>query len=578
MRTFENRDAQKRNALVFFGSASENVCIPYFLKRWMFFMENITKVPYFTSKDVSFLKGAYKAHIRTYYFKNQVNIPRKVLLYMQRDLFKNLIVRKIFRQMRDFSAILQFFLILLSTAIDLLNNSFFFAPNFYSHKMTLCESLFNQESREAFMIFCLESINKQTNVLIDPPTQAILAQILYTFFQNLVCNKRFFEKTVELGSNPNNIYDMRHMMPSERWHMRIRIADLIKEGKSQREIESYLHVNRSTVGNVAKILNENSTLNTSELQSKLRENKRGPTPDPYKKISKEAYEALVKVLVEETPDRYGIDSPTWTGEAVRQYLKIKHSTDVTIRYLYYFLARMHVTSKFAKRTNFKQNKKAREAYLRRHKDICRRALAEGRILVYADETSTLRGHRKKGFAPIGMRTHLSYNETLQHTHESNLTFMSPDGFIQCFTIVGAFTSAKFIEKLNLLRGHNENKKFLIVADNCSVHKSKEVNEWLRKLNENGDDSIVFEWLPPYCPELNPVEYFNNEYKQYLASRNSRTPAEVSQHTDDFLWKIRDMEDEERTEYIQSFFMGEGCAYVMLDYRTVLEEFHNQKAS
>ena len=440
--------------------------------------------------------------------------------------------------------------------------------------MTLCESLFNKDSREPFMIFCLESIYKHANIPIDPTTQAILSQILFAFFQDFVCNKRFFEENPELDLNTNNIYDMRSMPPSERWHMRIRIADAIKEGKPQREIESSLHVNRSTVCCVAKMLKENPNLDNKEL----REKKRGSSPDPYKKISKEAYEALMKVLVKETPDCYGIDIPSWTGEAVRQYLKKKHGIDVTIRYLYYFLARMHVTSKFATRTNFKQNKEAIQAYLRRHKDICRRALAEGRILVYADETSTLRGHRKKGFAPIGMRTHLSYNETLQHTHESILSFLSPDGFIQCYTIEGAFTSAKFIEKLNLLRGHNENKKFLIVIDNCSVHKSKEVKEWLKKLNETGDDSIVFEWLPPYCPKLNPVEYFNNDYKQYLANRNSKTPAEVSQHTDDFLWEIREMEDEERKKFVQSFFMGEGCSYTMLDYRAALKEFHNQNAA
>ena len=92
---------------------------------------------------------------------------------MKNELFKNLIVRKIFREMSDVSVIFQFFLVLLSAAIDLLNNSFFFVPNFCSNKMTLCESLFNKDSREPFMIFCLESIYKHANIttpLIYPAT------------------------------------------------------------------------------------------------------------------------------------------------------------------------------------------------------------------------------------------------------------------------------------------------------------------------------------------------------------------------------------------------------------------------
>ena len=68
-----------------------------------------TKTPYFESDKVSILKGAYRAHIRTHYFNNQDDIPRKVLVYMKNELFKNLIVRKIFREMSDISVIFQFF-------------------------------------------------------------------------------------------------------------------------------------------------------------------------------------------------------------------------------------------------------------------------------------------------------------------------------------------------------------------------------------------------------------------------------------------------------------------------------------
>ncbi len=57
---------------------------------------------------------------------------------------------------------------------------------------------------------------------------------------------------------------------------------------------------------------------------------------------------------------------------------------------------------------------------------------------------------------------------------------------------------------------------IIIMDNYSVHRNVEVI----KLIENTNAKVVF--LPPYSPELNPVELVWSKLKQYLKSKNAQS--------------------------------------------------------
>jgi transposase len=62
--------------------------------------------------------------------------------------------------------------------------------------------------------------------------------------------------------------------------------------------------------------------------------------------------------------------------------------------------------------------------------------------------------------------------------------------------------------------HKELGKVLLVMDNASYHKSAEFKKHIRSFG--GDVIIIF--LPPYSPELNPVEMLWREYKRYIANK------------------------------------------------------------
>jgi transposase len=65
---------------------------------------------------------------------------------------------------------------------------------------------------------------------------------------------------------------------------------------------------------------------------------------------------------------------------------------------------------------------------------------------------------------------------------------------------GAVKSEQIIEFLAALK-RQIRRKLLIVWDGVGAHKSRRVREWLEQ--QNGRIAITF--LPPYAPELNPVE-------------------------------------------------------------------------
>jgi transposase len=53
----------------------------------------------------------------------------------------------------------------------------------------------------------------------------------------------------------------------------------------------------------------------------------------------------------------------------------------------------------------------------------------------------------------------------------------------------------------LLRRRKRNKKMVLIVDNASYHKSADLNEFLR----GHADVLRLLYLPPYSPDLNPIE-------------------------------------------------------------------------
>ena len=69
--------------------------------------------------------------------------------------------------------------------------------------------------------------------------------------------------------------------------------------------------------------------------------------------------------------------------------------------------------------------------------------------------------------------------------------------------------------------YDKERKIIVVCDNASIHKAKVVKDWIA---EDGNFELAF--IPPYSPELNPVEVFNQVLKVKMRMAPAMTQAET----------------------------------------------------
>lgn len=68
-----------------------------------------------------------------------------------------------------------------------------------------------------------------------------------------------------------------------------------------------------------------------------------------------------------------------------------------------------------------------------------------------------------------------------------------------YTIRKKKKSDDFMESLYRLKERDKSEYIILVVDNASIHKSTKVRKYCEESN------IILVYLPPYCPDLNPIE-------------------------------------------------------------------------
>ncbi|MDH6152568.1 transposase [Paraburkholderia sp. WSM4179] len=129
----------------------------------------------------------------------------------------------------------------------------------------------------------------------------------------------------------------------------------------------------------------------------------------------------------------------------------------------------------------------------------KKAQREGRLIVFIDETgiserpTRVRTWALKGQTPVIQFhfnwNHVSANAGLSHT---NYLFRLYEGSVR---------KEQVVEFLKALKAHLK-QPLLIIWDGARPHRAAMVREYLDFL----DGHIHMAFLPPYSPELNPVEY------------------------------------------------------------------------
>ena len=127
--------------------------------------------------------------------------------------------------------------------------------------------------------------------------------------------------------------------------------------------------------------------------------------------------------------------------------------------------------------------------------------------------------RLRGRAPRGMRVHAS----APHGHWQTTTMISSirlNGSTACMTLDGATDTEVFRTYILHVLNPTLRPGDIVIMDNLSAHKS----EPTLALIEQTGARVMF--LPPYSPDLNPIEMMWSKVKQYLRSAEARTQQDL----------------------------------------------------
>jgi transposase len=139
--------------------------------------------------------------------------------------------------------------------------------------------------------------------------------------------------------------------------------------------------------------------------------------------------------------------------------------------------------------------------------IKERARRERRTLVFIDETGlSEKPHRARTWAPKGQTPVLEFNFNWKQL--SAQAALSQLRFYIRFH-QGAIRSPQVVAFLKHLR-RQVRGNILVVWDLLPAHRSKMVADFIAAAGGR----IAVEWLPPYAPELNPVEYLWAHWKSH----------------------------------------------------------------
>ena len=122
-----------------------------------------------------------------------------------------------------------------------------------------------------------------------------------------------------------------------------------------------------------------------------------------------------------------------------------------------------------------------------------------------------------GRAPRGERAH----DSAPHGHWCVRTMISsihPDGSTACMTVDGATDTAVFEAYVREMLVPSLRPGDIVVMDNLRPHKSPSVTALIESAGTPA------EYLPPYSPDLNPIEKMWSKIKSSLRSAGARTSA------------------------------------------------------
>ena len=272
---------------------------------------------------------------------------------------------------------------------------------------------------------------------------------------------------------------------------------------AQREqIHAMLQVGRFTGDQIAKVAGCSSQ-SVSAIRSNIRAfgSPRAPltaSPVRPRSITPTMFEALKGLLLRK-PDRQ--------LDELAAFLREEFDVEVSISTISHTLRAEGWSKKMIRRKAKEQNADLRDKYLHELSAFA------SYHLVYIDESGCDRrvGLRRTGWSPVGI-TPVQTERFHRGDRYHILPAYTQDGVLLARIYQGSTDGEVFEDFLGELLqwcGRWPQAKSVLVMDNASFHRSDRVDELC------AEAGVILVYLPPYSPDLNPIEEFFAELKAFI---------------------------------------------------------------
>jgi transposase len=299
---------------------------------------------------------------------------------------------------------------------------------------------------------------------------------------------------------PIQLPDARHLSNKALQVLRLRALRGIELGYSEVELADLLGVRQETISRWW-------TAYAAAGLPSLPGDRTGRPLGSGRSLSDQQAERIKGRIDNNSPEELGIPHALWTRRAVRALIHQEVGIDLAERTVGQYLRRWGYTSKKPGRHSRHQDPDEVQQWLEEtYPAIEEQAAREDAEILWTDEVGVEADHHPGyGYAHVGERATMEVPGP--HIRVNQISAISNEGTVRFMTYKGALNAAVFLLFLQkLIKGAR--RKILLIADRLQAHKTPEVMAWV----EAHQDKIEVFYLPAYSPEMNPVEYLNNDMK------------------------------------------------------------------
>jgi transposase len=217
------------------------------------------------------------------------------------------------------------------------------------------------------------------------------------------------------------------------------------------------------------------------------------------RLDEEQLTQLRQALLQ-SPTEYGFGTELWTLKRVATLIKRMYGVEFGQTQVWRILGALGFSAQKPERRAIERDEEA-VRHWKRHTwpALKKKAQREGRLIVFIDETGiSERPTRVRTLAPKGQTPVIQFH--FNWNHVSAIAGLSRTNYL--FRLYeGSVKKEQVVEFLKALKAHLK-QPLLIIWDGARPHHAAIVRQYLDSL----DGHIQITFLPPYCPELNPVEY------------------------------------------------------------------------